>query len=99
MKHYKIIVARIAFVSATVLLATAAMAASPPSTTPPVPPKEVVAMQYGYPVARPLYTPQCVYKTVMSDLDMRRCGVFLYGGPLAVTTVKPVNRGANRVYR
>jgi len=55
-------------------------------------------MQSGFTVVRgetpprPLYSPQCEYKPVMSNVEMDRCGVFFYDNPAPFVVVNRVNR-------
>jgi hypothetical protein len=62
-------------------------------------------MQSGFTVVRgeapprPLYSPQCEYKPVMSNLEMERCGVFFYNIPAPFVVVNRANRLAVPAYR
>jgi hypothetical protein len=54
-------------------------------------------VKHGNMLIRPLFSPNCLYKPVMSNEDMRRCGITLTQAPQPVMTRTDLR--AARAYR
>ena len=83
-------------------LQASAMAANVVVKSREAPMQSGVTFLHGDAPPRPLYSPQCEYKPVMSNLEMERCGVFFYNNPapfVVVNRVNRVNRFAVPAYR